>query len=100
MVEQRSESAANLTDRERVGPMTNDEALANPDAPPLTADELDEMEPIAIVRRLRLSMGRTQTAFAERFGFRVDVVHDWEQRRSPPDRTERVLLAAIEVNPD
>ena len=34
------------------------------------------------------------------FGFAIDAVQDWEQHRRTPDRTARILLKAIEREPD
>ena len=47
-------------------------------------------------RRLRLS----QEAFAERFGLTLGAVKDQEQGRHAPSRAMRVLVAAIEIDPD
>lgn len=43
-------------------------------------------------RRLRLS----QRQFAERFGFTLGSVRDWEQGRRKPERSARVLLKVID----
>ncbi len=50
----------------------------------------------AIRRRLRLSQER----FAEKFGFTVASVRDWEQRRRRPERTARMLLQIIDKEPE
>ncbi len=50
----------------------------------------------AIRRRLRLSQER----FAEKFGFTVASVRDWEQRRRRPERTARMLLRVIDKEPE
>ncbi len=50
----------------------------------------------AIRRRLRLSQER----FAEKFGFTVASVRDWEQRRRRPERTARMLLQVIDKEPE
>jgi len=50
----------------------------------------------AIRARLRLS----QAAFAERFGFSVAAVRDWEQHRRQPEKAARILLRMIERRPD
>lgn len=52
------------------------------------------------VRELRQRLGMTQTAFADRFGFAVSAVRDWEYGRRRPDRSARVLLMVIEQNPE
>lgn len=48
-----------------------------------------------IRRKLRLS----QRQFAERFGFDVRAVQDWEQGRRQPERSARVLLKIIDREP-
>jgi putative transcriptional regulator len=48
-----------------------------------------------IRRRLRLS----QAQFAERFGFSVRTVQQWEQGRAEPDQPARLLLSLIELSP-
>ncbi len=50
----------------------------------------------AIRRRMRLSQER----FAEKFGFTVAAVRDWEQRRRRPERTARMLLQVIDKEPE
>lgn len=52
------------------------------------------------VRELRKRLGMTQTAFADRFGFAVSAVRDWEYGRRRPDRSARVLLMVIDHNPE
>ncbi len=52
------------------------------------------------VAAIRRRMGLSQTRFAERFGFAVSAVRDWEQGRRQPDRSARILLTVIEKEPD
>jgi putative transcriptional regulator len=52
------------------------------------------------VRALRAKLDMTQAAFADRFGFDVSAVRDWEQKRRQPDRSARVLLTVIDHSPD
>ncbi|GHH16085.1 hypothetical protein GCM10008023_19690 [Sphingomonas glacialis] len=47
-------------------------------------------------RRLRLS----QSAFADRFGLTFGLMKDQEQARVAPSRALRVLIAAIELDPE
>lgn len=61
----------------------------------LRAHVPDEIDVKAIRLRLRLS----QEAFAERFGFKVSALRDWEQKRRHPERSARVLLRVIELEP-
>lgn len=52
------------------------------------------------VRAIRKRLGLTQSAFAQRFGFAVASVRDWEQGRHQPDLAARTLLRVIEREPD
>jgi putative transcriptional regulator len=51
------------------------------------------------VAKIRSSTGLSQAEFAERFGFAVATLRDWEQGRRHPDRSARLLLRVIEVEP-
>ena len=51
---------------------------------------------VALRKRLKLSPQQ----FADRFGLDVRAVHEWEQGRRVPDRTARVLLTAIDRDPE
>ena len=50
----------------------------------------------ALRRRLKLSQAR----FAERFGFNVARIRDWEQGRSKPDGAVRAYLLVISREPE
>jgi putative transcriptional regulator len=52
------------------------------------------------VKALRKRLGYSQSEFSRRFGFAIDAVQEWEQRRRTPDRTARILLKIIEREPD
>jgi putative transcriptional regulator len=49
---------------------------------------------------LRRRLGLSQVAFAERFGFAVASLRNWEQARRVPDRSTRILLRVISEDPD
>jgi putative transcriptional regulator len=51
------------------------------------------------VRGLRQSLEMTQQAFADRFGFSLSSVREWEQKRSRPDKAARVLLMIVKHAP-
>ena len=51
------------------------------------------------VHKIRLRTGLSQADFAERFGFAVATLRDWEQGRRQPDRSARLLLRVIEIEP-
>ena len=75
-------------------------ALADPDAQPLSADQLAMMRRVSRVKALRQRVGMTQVEFAEAFHLPVTTLRDWEQRRSTPDAPARALLLAIERDPE
>ena len=68
---------------------TADEAAYVVHAAPVTVD----------VRDIRKSMNMTQVVFGERFGFGKARVRDWEQNRTRPAASDRVLLATIKHAP-
>ena len=84
--------------------MTDDEAMAaaldDPDAPPLSADQLANVRRVWWVKALRQRLGMTQAQFARAFHLPITTLRDWEQRRSTPDAPARALLLAIERDPE
>ena len=92
------------TDWARLDAMTDDEviaaALSDPDAQPLTDEQLARMKPVSPVKRLRRSLRMTQVEFADAFGIPVGTLRDWEQNRATPDAPARSLLRAIEREPE
>ncbi|MFN7963260.1 MAG: helix-turn-helix domain-containing protein [Thermoanaerobaculia bacterium] len=84
--------------------MTDDEVLAaaqaDPDAPPLSSQELARMARVSPVKLLRQRLGMTQAEFALAFGLPLATLRDWEQRRSTPDAPARALLKAIDREPE
>jgi putative transcriptional regulator len=91
------------TDWKRLEAMTDDEvmaaALADPDAQPLTPEQLARMRRVSPVKVLRQRLEMTQAEFAEAFHLPVSTLRDWEQHRSVPDAPARALLLAIERDP-
>lgn len=51
------------------------------------------------VAKIRAGTGLSQAEFADRFGFAVATLRDWEQGRRHPDRSARLLLRVIEIEP-
>ena len=92
------------TDWARLDAMTDAEvvaaALSDPDAQPLTPEQLAKMRRVSRVKVLRQRLGMTQAEFAEAFHLPITTLRDWEQRRSTPDAPARALLLAIERDPD
>jgi putative transcriptional regulator len=92
------------TDWARLDAMTDREveaaALSDPDAQPLTREQLAKMRRVSRVKVLRQRLGMTQAQFAEAFHLPLTTLRDWEQRRSTPDAPARALLLAIERDPE
>jgi putative transcriptional regulator len=93
------------TDWARLDAMTDDEvvvsaALSDPDAQPLTPEQLAKMRGVSRVKVLRQRLGMTQMQFAQAFHLPITTLRDWEQHRSTPDAPARALLLAIERDPE
>ncbi|HZU90327.1 MAG TPA: helix-turn-helix domain-containing protein [Stellaceae bacterium] len=92
------------TDWDRVPRMTDEEieaaALSDPDAQPMTGEELARMFRPYALRELRERLGLSQAAFAERFHINLRTLQDWEQARRVPDETARAYLRVIERAPE
>jgi putative transcriptional regulator len=92
------------TDWARLEAMTEEEieanALADPDNPPLTDEELARMRPVPNPRRIRERLKLTQEQFAEKFEIPLGTLRDWEQGVSYPDSAARTLLRVIDKDPE
>lgn len=94
------------TDWSRVRAMRAGDVLSSiggdPDAQKLPDAALRAFKPVGtpVVRAIRDRLGLSQQAFAERFGFNLRTVQDWEQGRRQPDGPARTLLALIDRYPD
>ena len=75
-------------------------AAADPDNPPLSAEQLGRARRVVAVASLRRRLGLTQDEFARRYRLPVGTVRDWEQGRAVPDAPARALLRAIEGEPE
>jgi len=85
-------------------PMTEAEieaaALSDPDAQPLTEEQLARAKPVPRVKTLRRALRMTQEEFAQRFGLSLATVRDWEQGRTQPDQAASTYLDVIARAPD
>lgn len=92
------------TDWARVDGMTDEEinaaAAADPDAPPLSDEELAEFRPIINPKSVREATGLSQEEFARTFAIPLGTVRDWEQRRTRPDRAAENYLRVIATDPE
>lgn len=52
------------------------------------------------VKDIRHKLGLSQQAFANRYGFSIGRVRDWEQNRSNMDAPSRILLTVIDKEPE
>jgi putative transcriptional regulator len=75
-------------------------ASVDPDARPMTADELRTSRRVPRVRSLRRALGFTQEEFAARYQIPLGTLRDWEQGRSEPDRPARAYLKVIARDPE
>jgi putative transcriptional regulator len=78
-------------------PMTEAEieaaAEADPDARPMTPEQLQTARRVPRVRTLRRALGLTQQEFA-------GTLRDWEQGRTEPDEPARAYLKVIACDAD
>lgn len=92
------------SDWTRVDAMTDEEAhqnaLDDPDNPPLTAERLAKMRRVPNPRQLRRHLGLTQEEFARQFHIALGTIRDWEQSVRMPDGTAKSYLRVIEKIPD
>jgi putative transcriptional regulator len=75
-------------------------ALLDPDAQPLTDDDMSRMHRVPRATTLRRALGLTQEQFAARYQIPLGTLRDWEQGRAEPDQTARAYLKAIAGDPD
>ncbi len=84
-------------------PMTEQEvaaaAASDPDARPMTPQELKTARRIPRVKTLRRALGLTQEEFAIQYHIPLGTLRDWEQGRTEPDQPARAYLRAIAGDP-
>jgi putative transcriptional regulator len=89
---------------EPMRPMTEDEiaaaAAADPDARPMTPEQLKTARRVPRVRTLRRALGLTQEEFAARYHIPIGTLRDWEQGRTEPDQPAKAYLQVIANDPD
>ncbi len=92
------------TDWARVDAMTDEEihaaAMADPDARPMTPEQMAKARRVPRVKTLRRTLGLTQEEFAARYHIPLGTLRDWEQGRTEPDQPARAYLRVIASNPD
>ena len=75
-------------------------AKADPDARPMTVEELRTARRIPRVKTMRRALGITQEEFATRYHVPLGTLRDWEQGRTEPDQPTRAYLAVIAHDPE
>lgn len=78
----------------------NAAALADPDNPPLSDDELARMAASREVRRVRAQSGFSQAGFAQAYHINVARLRDLEQGRTKADSALQAYLAVIDAAPE
>ncbi|MGY2050194.1 helix-turn-helix domain-containing protein [Methylobacterium sp. JK268] len=85
-------------------PMTEAEVAAaaagDPDARPMSPDELDVARRIPRIRTLRRALDLTQEEFSARYHIPIGTLRDWEQGRTVPDQPARAYLTVIAHDPE
>jgi putative transcriptional regulator len=82
-----------MTDAER-----HAAAVSDPDAQPLTPEDMKRMRRTPQVRVIRRALGLSQEEFAARFEIPLGTLRDWEQGRKEPDAAARAYLIVIARN--
>jgi len=73
--------------------------LSDPDAQPITPDNIRRMKRSPQVKIIRRALGLSQEEFAVRFHIPLGTLRDWEQSRKEPDVAARAYLTVIARNP-
>jgi putative transcriptional regulator len=91
-------------DWSRADAMTDEEihaaALGDPDARPLTPNDLERRKRTPQVKTMRRALGLSQEEFSARFHIPIGTLRDWEQGRKDPDAAARAYLVVIGRNPE
>ncbi|MGC9965143.1 MAG: helix-turn-helix domain-containing protein [Syntrophobacteraceae bacterium] len=74
-------------------------ALNDPDAQPVTPENIKRMKRTPQVKVIRRALGLSQEDFAGRFHIPLGTLRDWEQNRKEPDAAARAYLVVIARNP-
>jgi putative transcriptional regulator len=92
------------TDWDRLRVLTDEEviaaALTDPDARPLTPEQLRTARRVPRTKILRRALALTQEEFAVRYHIPIGTLRDWEQGRCEPDQPARAYLTVIAHDPE
>ncbi len=75
-------------------------ALRDPDAQPITPDNVGRMKRTPKVKVIRRALGLSQEEFSAHFRIPLGTLRDWEQSRKEPDAAARAYLTVIARNPE
>lgn len=75
-------------------------ALSDPDARPLSDEDLDRMKRTPQAKIIRRALGLSQEDFATRYHIPLGTLRDWEQGRVEPDQAARAYLKVIAREPE
>lgn len=75
-------------------------AKRDPDARPLTEQDMRRMRQTPRAKIIRRALGLSQEEFAARFQIPIGTLRDWEQGRSEPDQAARAYLKVIAGEPE
>jgi len=74
--------------------------MADPDARPMTPEELQKARRVPRLKILRRTLHLTQEEFAIRYHIPSGTLRDWEQGRTEPDQPARAYLTVIARDPE
>jgi putative transcriptional regulator len=98
------EKRTGKTDWTRVEALTGEEALQNaladPDNPLLTDEQLARMRRIPDPQEIRQRLGLAQREFSQQFQIALGTLRDWEQGARRPDSAAKAYLRVIAAAPD
>src|SRR5438552_1484620 len=75
-------------------------ALDDPDARPLTEEDLSRMKRTPQAKIIRRALGLSQQEFAARYHIPIGTLRDWEQGARNPDQPARAYLTVISHDPE
>lgn len=91
-------------DWRRLDAMTDEEitaaALADPDNPPLTDEQLAQFRRPALAMKVRHKLHMSREAFAAAYGIPLETLLAWERQQAEPTEVELAYLRLIEREPE
>lgn len=78
----------------------HDAALSDPDAQPIRPEDLARMRRLPQVKVIRRAFRLSQEQFAADSRIPLELLKDWEDRRSEPDGLAKAYLKVIAFSPD